>query len=103
MIKGYECAGTVPGEGCEAFERYALNEIHYLDSVWDASEDDRFALIDDPEALRTRLHDDFMAAGFCVLAVEMARSKQVAGESPVDIRFAGCQPALDYHVEAAVS
>lgn len=95
MIETYECTGAGPGEGCEAFERYALNEIHYLDSVWSTPEDDRIALLDDPETLRLRLHEDFIAAGFCVVAVEAARSDQEVVESPVDLRFSGCQPAFN--------
>lgn len=95
MNVSYECAGLELGEGCEAFERYAINEIHYLDSVWSVAEDDRFGLLDNPDALRQRLLDDFVEAGFCVKAVELARAERGADESPVDIRFAGCQPALE--------
>lgn len=77
------CAGTSEANSCAVFERYADNEMQYLQSVRSGDTHDveegailKTRLLDDPVALRERLHEDFVKAGFCVLAVQ--RQKKAA-------------------------
>lgn len=93
------CAGEFEGDGCEAFERYAKNEILFIETDMD---DIRYSLLKDPVALRARLHADFVdSPNHCILSRVLNEQAQYASLPPgvssivrkSDIKFAGCRPA----------
>lgn len=101
------CAGSTEGDGCAAFERYFVNERAFLGQYVEAEDPEaadnqeilaRVALLDKPEALRRRLHGDFVLANFCVLACVQADElpANVVQLRPPDITHAGCTFAIDY-------
>lgn len=95
----FACAGEEPGSGCGAFERYADNETSYLVNCSESGEhDDRVELLDDPEALRDQLHQEFIVSGFCMLSIEQANQlpENVIELRPRDISFAGCERAIRF-------
>ncbi len=93
------CAGEYEGDGCEAFERYAKNEVLFIETDTD---DLRYPLLGQPALLRQRLLSDFVADGHCVLLQELKFREENASlpdgvtslVRPRDIVFAGCQKAV---------
>lgn len=63
------CTGPIEGEGCSNFEDFFSRERFAIHGTAEAGvADARVALLDDADLLRTSLHREFVAAGYCRLS-----------------------------------